>query len=126
MTQKSGDAMVTLYGIRGCDTCRRAKCWLEKRNVEFRFVDIRRESLDASQIERWQSQVGWQPLINKKSITWRKIPEFDRINLQAENARDLILAYPTVMKRPVLVLGDKSVLGFDERVYAELEFPHNS
>jgi len=117
--------MVTLYGIRGCDTCWRAKCWLEKRNIEFRFVDIRREALDASQIEHWQSQVGWQPLINKKSITWRKIPEFDRSNLQAENARDMILAYPTVMKRPVLDLGDKSILGFDEQVYAALELSNN-
>lgn len=118
--------MVTLYGIRSCDTCRRAKCWLEKRNVEFRFVDIRRETLNAAQIEHWQSQVGWQPLINTKSVTWRKIPEFDRSNLHAGNARDLILAYPTVMKRPVLDLGDKSILGFDERVYAALILPHDT
>ncbi len=117
--------MVTLYGIPSCDTCRRARRWLEKRNIEFRFVDFRDEVLDASRIERWQTQVGWQPLINKKSITWRKIPEFDRNNLQAENARDLILAYPTVMKRPVLDLGDKSVFGFDEKVYAALEWPSN-
>ena len=112
--------MIKLYGIRNCDKCRKARQWLEDRNIEFNFTDIRNESLDESLLEKWQHQTGWEPLLNKKSITWRKIPEFDRAKLDARNARNLILNYPTVMKRPVLDLGHKVVIGFEENEYEAL------
>ncbi len=113
--------MIRLYGIRNCDTCRRAQHWLRDHDIEFQFSDIRDEILDESQLKSWQEQLGWEPLLNKKSITWRKIPAFDRTGLNANNARILILNFPTVMKRPVLEAGDKVVLGFDADEYATLD-----
>jgi len=113
--------MITLYGIRSCDSCRKARRWLQDRNIEFRFTDIRDEVLEEPLLEKWQKQLHWEPLLNKQSITWRKIPSFDRTNLNAQNARVLILNYPTVMKRPVLDLGHHVVLGFDEDAYEALE-----
>lgn len=115
--------MINLYGIRTCDNCRKAWSWLEKRNVEFRFADVRDQPLDESRLKKWQQQLGWELLLNKRSITWRKIPPFDRAELDAKNARALILNFPTVMKRPVLDTGPQVVLGFDADEYAALDLP---
>ncbi len=112
--------MINIYGIRSCDTCRKARKWLEKHNVEHRYLDIRDDGLDEESLIRWQKTAGWEELLNKRSITWRKIPEFDRAELDAERAYQLILAYPTVMKRPVLDLGASVILGFNESDYIEL------
>ncbi len=113
--------MINLYGIRACDNCRKAWRWLEKRDIEFRFCDVRDEALDESRLKKWQQQLGWEPLLNKKSITWRKIPPFDRAELNERNARTLILNFPTVMKRPVLDMGTQVVLGFDADEYDALD-----
>lgn len=113
--------MINLYGIRNCDSCRKARHWLQDRDIEFAFTDIRNEALDESLLEKWQKQLGWELLLNKQSITWRKIPQFDRTELNAHNARNLILNYPTVMKRPVLDLGRRVVVGFDENEYDALD-----
>ena len=113
--------MIKLYGIRTCDNCCKARHWLQDRDIEFHFADIRDEALDESQLKKWQQQLGWELLLNKQSITWRKIPQFDRADLNATNARTLILNYPTVMKRPILDLGQRVVLGFDADDYEALE-----
>lgn len=113
--------MVNLYGIQSCDSCRKARRWLEDRGIEFRFIDIREETLDKALLDRWQQQLGWEPLLNKKSITWRKIPPFDRDDLNAQNAQALILNYPTVMKRPILDDGSQVALGFDSKEYEALD-----
>jgi len=110
-----------LYGIRSCDSCRKARQWLDENRVDYRYHDIRDESLDEARLRSWQEQVGWEQLLNRRSLTWRKIPSFDRDNLDADAALLLIQAYPTVMKRPVLELaGDSSpLIGFDEESYAQ-------
>ncbi len=113
--------MIRLFGIRNCDSCRKARRWLQDRDIEFQFTDIRNEALEESQLKKWQKQLGWEPLLNKKSITWRKIPPFDRAELNAKNARTLILNYPTVLKRPVLDLGKQVVLGFNADEYQTLD-----
>jgi len=114
-------AMIKLYGIRNCDNCRKAQHWLQDRAIEFGFTDIRNESLEEALLKKWQEQLGWELLLNKQSITWRKIPAFDRTDLDAGNARHLILNYPTVLKRPVLDLGNRVVIGFDEKEYEALD-----
>ncbi len=113
--------MVTIHGIRNCDSCRAARAWLRRHGIDHEYVDIRVDGLSASQLERWQAAVGWEPLLNRRSITWRKIPAFDRDNLDADTARALILEHPTVMRRPVLDTGTGQVLlGFDADRYQEL------
>ena len=112
--------MTKLYGIRSCGSCQLAARWLEEQEIDYEFVDVRAEGVDESILERWQETLGWESLLNKRSITWRKIPPFDREDLNAGKARELILNYPTVMKRPVLDTGTKLLLGFDKFAYEEL------
>ena len=113
--------MINLYGISNCDRCRKARRWLRNRDIDFRFTDIREEALDENTLEKWQQQIDWEQLLNKKSITWRKIPQMDRANMDARRARTMIMDYPTVMKRPLLDLDDQIVLGFDEATYEGLD-----
>jgi arsenate reductase len=110
----------TVYGIRSCDACRKALKWLVQNDVEHRYVDIRETELDGALISRWMKTAGWESLINRRSTTWRNIPEPERSQLSGQTACDLILKYPTVMKRPALDLGEKVVVGFDAAVYANL------
>ena len=112
--------MTKLYGIRSGGSCQLATRWLEEQEIDYEFVDVRAEGVDESILERWQETLGWESLLNKRSITWRKIPPFDREDLNAGKARELILNYPTVMKRPVLDTGTKLLLGFDKFAYEEL------
>jgi len=110
-----------LYGIASCDSCRKARQWLEARDVAYEYHDLRAEQLDDTRLRNWQDQVGWEQLLNRRSLTWRKIPSFDRDNLDADAAVRLIQNYPTVMKRPVLEFtnGDAPLVGFDEGAYAQ-------
>ncbi len=81
--------MLTLYGIKSCDSCRKARKFLTEKGVEFRFHDVRDEGLDAAMLQRWAHYVDWETLFNRKSLSWRKIPEVDRSGL---NQRACILA----------------------------------
>jgi Spx/MgsR family transcriptional regulator len=112
--------MINLYGIKNCDSCRKAKRWLQNRDIKFRFTDIREEVLNETLLKKWQKQLDWETLLNKKSMTWRKIPEMERADMDARLARNMILNYPTVMKRPVLDLDQQVVLGFNEDTYEAL------
>lgn len=112
--------MKKIYGIRNCDTCRKALKWLETNNIEHEFLDIRADGIDEKLIRRWQKAAGWEALLNKRSITWRKIPPFDREELNADKACELIMNFPTVMKRPVLDDGKRIILGFDGSNYDKL------
>ena len=112
--------MTKLYGIRNCDSCRLATRWLDENGIDYKFVDVRMDGIDESTLERWQETLGWEALMNKRSITWRKIPAFDREDLNATKARELILNFPTVMKRPVLDTDEKVLLGFDKYAYEQL------
>jgi arsenate reductase len=112
--------MINLYGIKNCDSCRKAKRWLQNRDIQFRFTDIREEVLNETLLKKWQKQLDWEKFLNKKSMTWRKIPEIERADMDARLARNMILNYPTVMKRPVLDLDQQVVLGFNEDTYEAL------
>ena len=113
--------MITLYGIRNCDACRKALKWLQNNDIGHSYVDVRESELNAELLDRWLASVSRDELLNRRSTTWRKIPPGERDHLNDEGARDLILQYPTVMKRPVLDFGDQVILGFDVSIYAELE-----
>jgi len=111
---------ITLYGIRSCSNCKAAIHWLSAHGIQHAYQDIRDDGLSEDLLTRWQQTENWEALINKRSITWRKIPDVDRCELDPDTARQLILNYPTILKRPVLDLGDRLILGYDEADYLQL------
>ena len=100
--------MLTLYGIPNCDTCRKARSFLEQEGVDYRFHDLREDGLDRAMVERWVAAAGLDALLNRRSTTWRQLPAGDRDQLTESAAIELMLAHPTLVKRPV---------GFDADVY---------
>jgi arsenate reductase len=111
--------MLTVYGIKSCDTCRRARKYLEDRNIEFRFHDLREDGLDIQMLERWSTRVEWERLLNRKSLTWRKIPEADRIDMTKDGAFAAMLDQPTLVKRPVLEHPSFFAVGFSEKRFTD-------
>ncbi len=89
--------MLTVYGIKSCDTCRRARKFLDQHNIEFNFHDLREDGLDIQMLERWSERLGWQKLLNKQSLTWRKIPEVDRNDMTRDNALAAMIDGPTLV-----------------------------
>lgn len=111
--------MLTVYGLRSCDTCRKARKFLAERDIDFRFHDVRDDGLDIRMLERWVSRIEWEKLLNRQSLTWRKIPEVDRANIDLDRALALIIDNPTLLKRPVLESETLLAVGFSERRFAE-------
>ena len=112
--------MLTMYGISSCDSCKAAKRWLEKHKIKFEFHDLRKDGLEIQMLERWSTNIGWEKLLNKRSLTWRRIPEADRDNLSQARAIALMLENPTVIKRPVLERGKFVGVGFAPEGYARV------
>lgn len=111
--------MLTVFGIKSCDTCRIARKYLAKSDIKFRFHDVRDDGLDIQMLERWAARIGWEKLINRKSLTWRKIPEVDREDITRERAFVLLLDHPTLLKRPVLESERFIAVGFSEKRFKE-------
>ena len=111
--------MLTVFGIKSCDTCRKARKYLAENDIEFRFHDVRDDGLDIQMLERWAARIGWEKLINRKSLTWRKIPEVDREDITRERAFVLMLDHPTLLKRPVLESKRFIAIGFSEKRFSE-------
>jgi arsenate reductase len=108
----------TLFGIRNCDTCRKALKWLEQNAIEHHFHDVRSDGLDTSMLKGWMRHIDWDQLVNRRSTTWRSLPENQRDQLSADTAIQLLLDNPTLLKRPLLAVNDTIALGFDATVYA--------
>lgn len=110
----------TLYGIRNCDTVKKARAWLERRGVEYRFHDYKTAGIEVIKLRRWCDEVGWETLLNRSGTTFRKLASAERESMDEKRAMALMLAQPSVIKRPVLELGKRTVVGFDARVYESL------
>lgn len=110
---------VTIYGIKTCDTVKKARAWLEGRGVAHRFVDYRAEGLDPGKLARWKDAVGWEKLLNKASTTFKELPDADKAGLDETRALALMQAHPTLIKRPVLDVGGAITVGFKPDVYAQ-------
>lgn len=108
-----------MYGITTCDTIRKARVWLESHDVVYRFHDYRAEGLDAKRLDGWVGKVGWEILLNKASTTFRELTDTDKQGLDEKKAKALMLAKPTMIKRPVLEVGDRILVGFKPDVYAQ-------
>jgi arsenate reductase len=111
---------ITIYGIKNCDTMKKARAWLDKRGVAYSFHDYKTSGIDAARIETWSKKVGWETLLNKAGMTFRKLPDKDKTGLTEKRALALMLAQPSMIKRPVLDLGDgKLLVGFKPEAYSE-------
>ena len=106
-----------MYGIRNCDTIRKARAWLADREVDYTFHDYKSAGIDARQLARWCGELGWEALLNRAGTTWRKLPEADRQAIDERKAIALMQAQPSMIKRPVLDLGDRLLVGFKAELY---------
>lgn len=104
--------MITVYGIKTCSTCRKAMKWLEAEGIAARFHDFRADGLDAKKLDAWIAALGWETLLNTRGTTWRKLPAAETAVVDGVRARELMLAHPALIKRPVFDLGDGIVIGF--------------
>jgi arsenate reductase len=107
----------TIYGIRNCDTMKKARAWLDTKGVAYAFHDYRSAGIDRGLLERWVAEHGWETVLNRAGTTFRGLPEGDRQNLDAEKAIALMLAEPAMIKRPVLDLGARRLIGFRPEIY---------
>jgi arsenate reductase (glutaredoxin) len=96
---------ITIYGIKNCDTMKRARAWLDKHGVDYAFHDYKTAGIERARLEEWAKQVGWEALLNRAGTTFRKLPDKDKNNVDAKKAIALMLRPPSMIKRPVLDLG---------------------
>ena len=108
---------LTLYGIRNCDTMKKARAWLDGNGLDYEFHDYKRSGIDRPHLERWCREVGWETLLNPSGTTFRKLPEADRSGLDQNKAIELMLAQPSMIKRPVLETAGSVIVGFKPDVY---------
>jgi arsenate reductase len=110
----------TIYGIKNCETMNNARAWLDKRGVDYVFHDYKTAGIDRERLEKWSKKVGWETLLNRAGMTFRKLPDKDKAALNEKKAITLMLAQPSMIKRPVLDLGGgKLVVGFKPELYGE-------
>lgn len=108
---------MTLFGIKNCDTVRKARKWLEANQIEVDFHDFRENGLSTEQVEQWVTAIGWEALFNKRSTSFRNLSETEKSDLNEKKAIALMTLYPTLIKRPVLVVNDQVQVGFKEAEY---------
>ena len=111
--------MLTVYGLRNCDSCRKTRKYLNARGIEHRFHDVRQDGLDIATLERWASKVGWETLLNRRSLTWRQVPQSARDDMHEDRALALMAEEPTLVKRPVLESDAFTAVGFPEKRFDE-------
>jgi Spx/MgsR family transcriptional regulator len=109
---------ITIYGIKNCDTMKKARAWLADHGVDYAFHDYKTLGIDRPRLEKWAKELGWETLLNRSGLTFRNLPEEDRQGIDAGKAIALMLKQPTMIKRPVLELGGGRVLaGFRPETY---------
>jgi len=108
---------VTIYGIKNCDTMKKARAWLDKRGVSYGFHDYKTEGIDKARLEAWAKAVGWETLLNRAGTTFRKLPDKEKEGITEKKAIALMLAQPSMIKRPVLDVGGKLTVGFKPEIY---------
>ena len=112
--------MYQLYGIKNCDTVKKARKWLEQHEVSYQFHDFRVDGLDKALLARFETALGWQTLLNKRSTSWRQLDETQKNDLSADKAIKLMLENPTLIKRPVLEANNQFLIGFNTENYQDL------
>lgn len=108
---------VTIYGIRNCDTMKKAFAWLDAHGIPYRFHDYKRDGVPGEKLDVWAKRVGWERLANTRGPTWRKIPEGSRTGLDEQRALELLAANSSAIRRPVIEAGAALLIGFDANQY---------
>ncbi len=119
LTARDGfDMTITIYGIKNCDTMKKARTWLESHGIAYDFHDYKAAGIDRDHLERWAKEAGWEIVLNRAGTTFRALPEADRTDLTKDKAIALMLAQPSMIKRPVLEADGKLLVGFKPDIYA--------
>ena len=111
---------ITIYGIKNCDTMKKARAVLDRRGVKYDFHDYKTQGVDKAKLEGWAKKAGWEALLNRAGTTFRKLPDKDKDNVTEKKAIALMLAQPSMIKRPVLEAGSKLLVGFMPDEYGKL------
>ena len=112
--------MVTVYGIPNCDTMEKARRWLDDHGIEYAFHDYKKRGIGEKTLRAWVKHAGWEALLNRRGMMWRKVPEETRQDIDEEGAIRLMLNTPSIIKRPVLVKGRQLHVGFSDEEYGRL------
>ena len=108
---------LTIFGIKNCDTMKKAFTWLDGHGLAYEFIDYKKADVVADHIDRWNKLVGWETLLNRKGLTWKKLSETERTDIGEAKALALMTIHPTLIKRPVLVGENKVMVGFSPETY---------
>ena len=111
--------MIILYGIKNCDTIKKARKYLESHDIDYTFHDFRTDGVNEIQLRAWVKELGWEKLLNKRSTTWRNLPDETKQNMDEILALVVMEDQPTIIKRPVLEMADGVMVGFSEKQYDE-------
>ena len=111
--------ITTIYGIKNCDTMKKARAWLDGCGVAYHFHDYKTAGIAKDKLKAWSDQLGWETLLNRAGTTFRKLPDTDKEGLNEKKALALMLAQPSIIKRPVLEAGGKLLVGFSPDAYAK-------
>ena len=112
--------MITIYGIKNCDTMKKARAWLDAQGLAYAFHDYKTAGIERGRLESWAGKVGWEALLNRTGTTFRKLPDDDKAGLSEAKAIALMLAQPSMIKRPVMEAGGRTVVGFKPEVYGRV------
>ncbi len=112
--------MITLYGIPNCDSMKKARKWLAAHAVVYDFHDYKKLGIDEKLLRTWINKVGWEVLLNRRGMMWRKLTQAQRDNIDQKSAIAIMLSTPSIIKRPVLIKDDLIMVGFSETQYEEL------
>ena len=110
-----------MYGIRNCDTVKKARAWLQTQGVPYAFHDYKVGGIERARLEAWCRELGWETLLNRSGSSFRRLPEAHKSALNEAKAISLMLANPSLIKRPVLDLGARRLVGFKPELYAVLK-----
>lgn len=109
--------MITLYGIPNCDTVKKARTWFEKRGVAYKFHDYKKQGIDREKLEEWILEKGWEPLLNKSGTTFRALPDVLKQDIDGDKALALMLAEPSMIKRPIVEGAGELIVGYSSTDY---------
>jgi arsenate reductase len=112
--------MITLYGIPNCDTVSKARKWLAAKNIEFQFHNFKKDGLDKETLQGWVESLGWEVLLNKRGMTWRKLSDEQKADINKTKAMAIMLENTSIIKRPVLDIDGQFYVGFKPEMYAEI------
>lgn len=112
--------MITLYGIKNCDTVRKARNWLQQHGIDYTFHDLREDGVDAATVRAWLDALGWETVVNRRSTSWKALPPERREQMDRDSALAAILESPTLVKRPLLDTGHELHTGFSPAAYQTL------